>query len=371
MNRNLFRILIVIVGIILLTVIIFGLSDERGAASQLNQAGTPTAELEGGNISMRSTSTLSAQTSSSWTKERMLTAQPYPLEAFQEAPTLSLENVLPDGDPVMIPGSPPGNVSEPKIAPENPLIISHTVSSGYNYPPPYVRFQNFDSYEDFPYSTVGVLFFEQSGNDFRCTAASIGNNAVWTAGHCVHRGDGTANGWSTDVVFVPAYENGVAPLGVWTFDDLWTTPGWFNDEDYRYDMGGVVLNLNKKKKMISEVTGSLGFAFNLIEDPHWFNIGYPFTSPFNGTKQYICIGSQAFSDGNMPNPSPVVMGCDMTQGSSGGPWIKNFGGPGSSNYLNGNNSYRYEYHPEAIYSPYFGDEAKSLRDVITTATNNN
>jgi len=60
------------------------------------------------------------------------------------------------------------------------------------------------------------------------------------------------------------------------------------------------------------------------------------------------------------------MGCDMTRGSSGGPWILDFSGSaGGNNLLNGNNSYRYGSHPEELYSPYFDSDAKGLRDDLT------
>jgi hypothetical protein len=55
------------------------------------------------------------------------------------------------------------------------------------------------------------------------------------------------------------------------------------------------------------------------------------------------------------------IGCDLTGGSSGGPWITKFSGAsGSANYLNGHNSYRYTSHPQEMFSPYFGSQAQSL-----------
>jgi hypothetical protein len=48
----------------------------------------------------------------------------------------------------------------------------------------------------------------------------------------------------------------------------------------------------------------------------------------------------------------------MTGGCSGGPWVMGFG---SNNYVNGHNSYRPNNQPLEIYSPYFGDNAHSLK----------
>lgn len=242
-------------------------------------------------------------------------------------------------------------------------IVSGTAPLSYTYPAPYTQYQNFDSYQVFPYSTIGVLFFSQYGGDYRCSAATIGNFAIWTAGHCVHAGDNSNLGWSTNVIFVPAYKNGNAPFGIWTADNLWTRTEWYSSMDFRFDLAGAILDTNSSGKSISQVVGNLGFAYNLSTNQHWFSFGYPAESPFNGTTQEICSSSFAYSDTMMPTPNPTGVGCNMTRGSSGGPWIRQFGGmAGTSNFLNGNNSYRYVSHPEEMFSPYFGNRAKELYD---------
>jgi len=304
-------------------------------------------------------------------------AQPYPLEIDPQEPAVSLELGKPSGAPVIIPGSPPEVRQLPTAFSEETLAFSEATVSGYNYPPPFARYQNFDSYLVYPYSTVGVLFFKQAGIPYRCSAASIGNNGIWTAGHCIHKGDGELDGqgnvidpgtWSTEVVFAPAYPNGNTQFGVWSAFELWITPEWFTSQDLRYDMGGVIVNNNGGT--LSQVVGSLGFAYNMDNNLHWMNIAYPASPPFNGTTQQMCAGSFAYADTNQGTPSPVAMGCDMTSGSSGGPWILNFGGSSSSkNYLNGNNSYRYGSHPVELYSPYFDSDAKTLWNDLTDTTN--
>ncbi len=70
-------------------------------------------------------------------------------------------------------------------------------------------------------------------------------------------------------------------------------------------------------------------------------------------------------DGNPGcSPKPVGIGCDMTGGCSGGPWVWQFG---TKNYLNGNNSYRNSSKTKEIFSPYFGKHAKSLWDTLLKA----
>ena len=299
-----------------------------------------------------------------WSTERMEQAIPYPLPDVNSLPEITTNQFQSNGEPGYFPSIPPANNHNGEPSPDDPLIQSSFSTSGYDKPAPYTRYENFDSYQVFPYSTVGVLFFKQYEVDYRCSAVSIGNSAIWTAGHCIHKGDNSQNGWSSDVYFAPAYKNGVTPFGVWSASYLTTKGLWSDYGDLRCDMAGAVLN-QWNNQTISEVVGSLGFAYNQDSDLHWLNLGYPSSAPFDGKTQQICAGSFAYTDSSMPSPSPISMGCDMTQGSSGGPWILSFSGKvGQTNFLNGNNSYRYSFHPKELFSPYFGDAAKSLYDEL-------
>ena len=370
MIQNRTRLSTVIIIILLLAFFSVGMVDGQVAASPKTHFQQTAAAVEqdgGGEISAVTNSIGWLAATSPWTEERMLAAQPYPLVNLEGEFTLSAELTETVGNPGIQPSSPPEVSEVPFLAEEAAGIMSASSLLGNSYPPPYTRFKNFDSYQVFPYSTIGVLFFSQDDVDYWCSAASIGNDAVWTAGHCVHTGDGTDDGWSEDVIFVPAYEvdnsNSVkTPFGVWTAYNVWTKGSWFSSADLRYDMGGAVLNTNSSGKMISQVVGNLGFSYNLNSSSQlWFNFGYPSDAPFDAKWQYICSGPFAYNDTNLNEPYPVGMGCDMTHGSRGGPWIKDFSGvAGTANFLNGNNSYRYTSHPEEMFSPYFGDAAKTL-----------
>jgi len=346
MRRNLYKRVSTLVGIVILVAVIFVLNGQPGAASQNNSNTTFSQDSGGGNVSIDTITHLSSAKTKPWTPERMLAAQPYPLESLGNEIDFSLQLSQPQGDPTFIPGSPPAIDQFEIIVQAKEQSGTQTTASGYNYPAPFVRYQNFDSYQVYPYSTVGVLFFEQYDVDYRCSAASIGNSVIWTAGHCIHKGDGSEDGWSNNIVFAPAYKNGSTPFGVWTASYITTKGFWFDFGDLRYDMAGAVLNA-WNNQTISEAVGSLGFAYNL------------------GKTQQICAASFAYADTSMTDPFPVAMGCDMTRGSSGGPWILDFSGQvGSTNFLNGNNSYRYTFHPQELYSPYFGDSAKFLYDEL-------
>jgi V8-like Glu-specific endopeptidase len=310
-----------------------------------------------------------------YTKEEMLNAVPYDLIMVDSAK--ANEGVSGDSNGSQITGEPgsdlgglPGGSSEPfmeTFLQENLYAGIELLTTGTGYPPPFTRYENFDAYKVYPYRTVGKLFFRPFGSTgtASCTASSIGNFAIWTAGHCVSDGAGH---FHSNWVFVPAYRSGTAPYGQWTGSVAWTFTDWHNSGNLSRDSGGVVLNLLNGVK-ISQRVGLLGFAWN--QNPllvHWHSIGYP-GNIASALRQIICASGLAERDTAMPAPNPVGMGCDMTQGSSGGPWIKNFSGvAGASNYLNGNVSYGYGNKPLEFFSPYFDNSSKALKDALVADT---
>jgi V8-like Glu-specific endopeptidase len=377
MKKNPNRFASIILAVLFLTIFVVGVMSFNNSpvvASSGDSKSTTDEITEGkGVISSRGTDKELTVASQPWSKERMEAAIPYPLEPLDGKPDANIELAHSDDLPGLIPSKPPEGVNITTNVEKEAAILSNTAPLNYTYPAPYTQYENFDSYEVFPYSTIGVLFFSRYGFDYRCSAASIGNFAIWTAGHCIHAGDNSNDGWSYNVIFVPAYKNGIAPFGIWPVErddnnkeNIWTRTEWSSSEDYRFDFGGAILDTNTSGKSISDVVGSLGFAYNLSINPHWFSFGYPAQFPFDGKTQEICTSSFAYSDGNFPpSPYPSGMGCNMTKGSSGGPWIYQFNGlVGETNYLNGNNSYRYINQPEEMLSPYFGNEAKELWDTL-------
>jgi V8-like Glu-specific endopeptidase len=301
----------------------------------------------------------SVQAAAEWTTEDFLSAEPYPvpdvteemISAFVEkmtSPSAKGGNVIPGGPP-----TPAGQDGGPTPEP----------TAGYPYPPPYNQHEVLVPYTTYPYSTIGKLFFRQGGGSWVASAAAIGNNGIWTAGHCVHSGNGQPSGWSTNLVFVPAYKDGNAPLGQFTMRQLFCRTNWYqhgNPGGLFEDMGAAILNpLNGRT--LSQVVGWLGFAWNFPRNQVWTSLGYPAGPPFNGGRMWQDTAPYA-NDGAVPgSPAPIGIGCSMTGGCSGGPWVL---GLATTNYVNGHNSYRPNNQPQEIYSPYFGDNARSLMQLV-------
>jgi V8-like Glu-specific endopeptidase len=312
-----------------------------------------------------------AENQREWTPERMAAATPYPL-AVPSAGGGECAAGEPTGPPSVVPGYDAGmewTPQEPQIFPE---IQGDSEFPGYPYPPPFTRHEVFPSttinYKKYPYKTVGVLFFTQNGLDYRCSASSIGNYAICTAGHCVSAG---AGGWSTNMLFVPGYLDG-APLGpfwLWTGSYAITFNGWHSSGILCWDMGGVVLNRNNEPvpMKVSQRAGALGFAWNWPRGGvHWFEIGYPAQAPFNGNRMTVCASSHSRDDnpGCASGQPTVGAGCDQTPGCSGGPWIMSFL---TGNYVNGNFSYHYVGFEGEKFSPYFNDNAFNLRNTLISS----
>lgn len=301
-----------------------------------------------------------------WTAAEMDAAEPISMEIDDDALKKAVEAMLEASDPAAegegdsLAGAPPETAAE--------AVVPTATAGGYNYPGPYTVYEvgRLCRYTTYPYITVGKLFFRQNGRSYVGSAASIGNYAIFTAGHCVHTGDGKPSGWSTDVVFVPAYKNGAAPLGKWPAAQLFTRTKWYHNgipNGLTEDMGGAVLRPVGGKK-ISQRVGRLGFAWNWGPYRHWHAVGYPAASPYNGQLMWDTQASFAYY-GTVSGIKPLAIGCNMTGGCSGGPWILKFG---SRNLLNGVNSYRRSDKPEELLSPYFNNSAKSLYDLLVAAT---
>jgi len=137
---------------------------------------------------------------------------------------------------------------------------------------------------------------------------------------------------------------------------------WAEQGDFEFDFGGVVLNRLDGRK-ISQAVGTLGFAWYWPYVEHWNVFGYPAGRPFNGKYLQTCQASVAAITGfDVPE---IGIGCDMTGGSSGGPFVVDFG---HGYYLNGNVSNSVVGFGEELYSPYFGDCAHAMYQTLADST---
>lgn len=179
----------------------------------------------------------------------------------------------------------------------------------------------------YPYSAVGVLFFRIPGQGgFACSGAVIAPRLVLTAGHCAHSGSGDESGWYTDFEFAPAYRDGVAPYSTWTATAAFTTAPWYNGRDRVPNAADYALiemgdqTVDGSPRRIGEVVGYLGYQTDRLIPNHAHLLGYP--AAFDGGERMHQVTAQSY---RKSGENTVIYGSDMTEGSSGGPWIMNFG----------------------------------------------
>jgi V8-like Glu-specific endopeptidase len=203
-----------------------------------------------------------------------------------------------------------------------------------------------------PVDHIGKVFFTLGGSNYVCSGnavVSANKSTVATAGHCLNEGPGA---FATNFIFVPAYLNGAAPYGKWTARTLYAPTQWCGAGDMTYDTGFAVVN-QLNGKYLSDVVAESGVEFNAARGLTYKSYGYPAASPFNGESLKSCTG-RASNDANNPQFLTQGISCDMTGGSSGGPWfIQSGSGTGANGLQNSINSYGYSGSP-VMYGPYWG-----------------
>jgi V8-like Glu-specific endopeptidase len=175
----------------------------------------------------------------------------------------------------------------------------------------------------YPHRVIGKLFFTKPGiGNFVCSAALVQRRVIATAGHCVHRGSGGAAGFYTNFSFVPALRSGVGPWGAYGWAYVAVTTTWAtgagavpNAADYAMieltDHSGV---------RAGALLGYLGWITLSLSGNHANLMGYPCNLDNCNLMHQVTAGAYSNAANNT-----VIYGSDMRGGSSGGPWIQNFG----------------------------------------------
>ncbi|WP_326725492.1 peptidase [Streptomyces sp. NBC_00243] len=167
--------------------------------------------------------------------------------------------------------------------------------------------------------TVGRLFFVNSrGSDTWCTATAVNSanrSTVMTAAHCVRLGSSPFNA-SSSMVFVPGYSKGQKPYGAFAVRTAATPRSW--EKDSINDMSALVVDTGKSGRKLTDVVGGQAIAFNRAVGGTISAFGYSATNPQLGEELLRCVGTAKKIDGGQAIP------CDLTGGSSGGPWLADF-----------------------------------------------
>jgi Trypsin-like peptidase domain len=161
---------------------------------------------------------------------------------------------------------------------------------------------------------VGALFTTTSSGQLAahfCTASVVHSphrDLLITAAHCVWPRTGVID-------FVPGYEDGSAPYGIWTVTRVVVDPAWAASANPDDDVAFLVVARAGGGLRIEDVTGAerLGIGQGAGQQVHV--IGYP----NGGSLPVICQGRTS-----RPLPHQLEFDCgDYTEGTSGGPFLGN------------------------------------------------
>src|SRR5262245_29446566 len=169
-------------------------------------------------------------------------------------------------------------------------------------------------------NAIGKLFT----NSGWCSASVIsGNNIIVTAAHCCWNRSATPPGWIGGWSFAPGYNNGRAPYGMFNWADARVPNSWINNGDIPSDVCLIRLQNDAAGRPVTYYTGWLGWSANYPPSQPMTAFGYP--GNIGGGNNLVSCTAQSSAQPSSCGSGVLNMACNMTYGSSGGPWIRDYG----------------------------------------------
>ena len=225
---------------------------------------------------------------------------------------------------------------------------------------------------------TGKLYFELGGGYWVCSASAVsdtrtGYSLVLTAGHCAY--DQKTDRPSSNWMYMPSYDTkpildcATTQYGCWTSAGIVVHAGYADEPSFTvraqvHDFAIAIVGPGGHNMTQLEDLGTYPIAYPAMStggSVHAF--GYPAGAPYSGNDLSYCSGpvSNDFFNGGQT----WGLTCDMTGGSSGGPWLAGFTAAGGGT-LTSLNSYRYG-GINSMFGPKFSAATKLVVDTAGQA----
>lgn len=193
-----------------------------------------------------------------------------------------------------------------------------------------------------------ILAVSPGEGAYSCSGTALNTpsrSIVLTAGHCAieHRRPGRR------MVFVPAYDHGQRPFGVFEVRTVYVMPQWRHGENPDFDLAALQVKPNRLG-FLTDVVGARGYATSKSRFSAFQIFGYP-AAALRGEELRSCrahgLGADPLTN-LFGGPPTMPASCDMAAGASGGAWLFD------EQFVSGVTSYSYAGRPTRLHSPYFG-----------------
>lgn len=185
--------------------------------------------------------------------------------------------------------------------------------------------------------TVGKLVIDLPGKEVdSCSAAVVDSpngSAVATAAHCLENPE--REGRPRAVYFRPGYDHGGGPDAVvkkgWKAASWEVSPGWDADKPLKkilpHDWAFMKFP-EREGRTLKETYGANTVHFGSASGGDAVSLGYPATGPYDGESLHYCRGdAHAYRKGEIAAANVGDLSlkpCKLTQGVSGGPWLRGY-----------------------------------------------
>jgi hypothetical protein len=226
---------------------------------------------------------------------------------------------------------------------------------------------------------TGVVVFTMGGIDFRCSGSVVddsrgGFSLVLTAAHCAY--DDIEGAFATNWMFIPEWDTAptftcaASAHGCWTAQGLVVRAEWASGgpDGFAFDYAVAIVGAGDRGTQLDSTVGSFPIQYGGVAvGDRLYAFGYPSVKRYSGTDLTYCFGDistdKKFAD------QTWGMKCDMTAGSSGGPWFDDFSTSTGDGTLSSLSSYSYGNQP-IMYGPKFTAVTESVVEAADSGNAN-